>query len=306
MLDYHLHLWPHGERDRQPTVEQLAAYCDKAVAEGITEIAITEHLFRFRQADGLQGGWRHDPNAELRAHAEAYWREHNGADLDAYVEAVSEAKAAGLPVVLGLEVDHYAGRMDQVTSLLEGYPFDVLLGSVHWVGAWLLDVIESAIVQREWDRRGTDDAWEAYTSALEELASTGAVDVLAHPDLCKISGRVPAVPAEFYERMAEAAGRSGLAAEVSSAGWRKPCAEAYPAPDLLRRFKAHGVPVTTASDAHGLELVAHRAQDLRPLLDAAGYTELVAFRGRQPHTVGLDAMAAPPAQVAEVAGEGPR
>jgi len=68
------------------------------------------------------------------------------------------------------------------------------------------------------------------------------------------AGRVPAVPDELYERIAEAAVRSGMAAELSSAGWRKPVGEEYPAPPLLKRFVDRGVPLTTASDAHVLAL----------------------------------------------------
>ena len=288
MLDYHLHLWPHGQRATQPTVEELAAYCEKATAAGITEIALTEHLFRFTQADApLAGCWQGDPNPALRRQAEAYWREHNSADLDVYMEVAGEAKASGLPVVVGLEVDYYPGRMDRVRSLLDGYPFDVLLGSVHWIGAWLFDVIESSVVQAEWDHRGVEAAWGAYAEALEELAGSGAVDVLAHPDLCKVAGRRPAVPDEFHDRIAEAARSAGLAAEVSSAGWRKPCAEAYPAPPLLARFHQLGVPVTTASDAHTLQDVGFRTDDLRPLLEDAGYTELASFRSRRLQAVPL-------------------
>jgi histidinol-phosphatase (PHP family) len=186
-----------------------------------------------------------------------------------------------------MEVDYYEGRMDKVQALLDGYPFDVLLGSVHWIGAWLFDIIESSVAQGEWDHRGVDEAWDAYTRAIEELAASGAVDVLAHPDLVKVADRRPATPEEFHDRIAEAAAASGIAAEVSSAGWRKPCREAYPAPPLLAKFRARGVPVTTASDAHSLDLVAHRAADLRPLLAEAGYRELVAFRGRSPRTVAI-------------------
>ena len=68
---------------------------------------------------------------------------------------------------------------------------------------------------------------------------------------------------------------------MNSAGWRKPVGEAYPAPGLLARFRAAGVPVTTASDAHELALVADGLDRLRPLLDAAGYTELAAFQERR-------------------------
>ena len=282
MLDYHLHLWPHGERERQPTVEQLAAYCERAAAQGITEIALTEHLFRFRQADRLAGHWDADTSApeDLRAHLAAYWAEHCHADLDAYVEAVLEAKAAGLPVLLGLEVDHYRGRMDEVADILDGYPWDVLLGSVHWIGAWGFDILEGEAPMREWDVRTIEEIWDGYTEALEELAASRVCDVLAHPDLCKITGRMPKAPDEFHDRMAEAAAASGLAAEVSTAGWRKPVGEPYPSPALLQRFRDKGVGITTASDAHHLDLVADRNLELRPMIEAAGYTTLRSYRNR--------------------------
>src|SRR5881397_1466733 len=244
MLDYHLHLWPHGTRASQPTLDELAAYCERAATAG-------------------------------------YWAEHAHADLDVYVDAVLEAKKAGLPVRLGLEVDHYAGRMDKVAALLDGYPFDVLLGSVHWIGAWGFDFLDG-VALAEWDRRTVESVWDAYTTDLEELAASGACDVLAHPDLAKVAGRRPAVPDEFYDRMAEAAASSGMAAEVSSAGWFKPVDEAYPAPALLSRFRKAGVPATTASDAHGLSRVAARSADLRAMLADAGYETLTSFRSRTP------------------------
>jgi len=284
VLDYHLHLWPHGTPASQPTLDELAAYCETAARHGVGEIALTEHLFRFRQADAvLAGFWDDDPNAALRASLAAYWKNHAHADLDVYVDAVLEAKAAGLPVVLGLEVDHYAGRMDTVASLLKGYPFDVLLGSVHWVGAWGFDQLGEPVVEAEWSARSIESVWDAYTEALEELAASGVCDVLAHPDLIKVTGRRPAVPDEWYDRMAEAAASSGMAAEVSSAGWRKPVAEAYPAPALLSRFRKAGVPATTASDAHGLGTfgdVVSQSSELRGLLADAGYESLTSFRGR--------------------------
>jgi histidinol-phosphatase (PHP family) len=215
MLDYHLHLWEHGPRSLEVTLEQVAAYCDRATAAGVVEVALTEHLSRFRQADAvLKGWWDDDPSPALAAAMRQAWDEEVGADLDEYVEVVLAAKAAGLPVVLGLEVDHYAGRMDVVGDLLAGYPFDVLLGSVHWIGSWGFDNWFEPAFADEWDRRGVEAVWDAYTDALEELAASGACDVLAHPDLCKVTGRRPAVPNEWYDRMAEAAARCGLAAEV--------------------------------------------------------------------------------------------
>ena len=287
MLDYHLHLWPHTERETPLRPEQLADYCARAQEAGVTELAVTEHLFRFRQADALLGGFWNDervPPALAESMAE-YWEFHATADLDDYVRCAQEAKDAGLPVVIGLEVDYYEGRMDDVAALLSGYPFDVLLGSVHWVGAWRFDDLSDPVSMAEWSARQVDDCWEAYTWAMEELAASRSCDVLAHPDLIKVAGYVPDAPAEWWDRIAEAASRSGMAAEVSSAGWRKPVGEQYPAAGLLERFVARGVPLTTASDAHHLVHVADRADDLRAVLATVGAEVLQGYSARVPRAV---------------------
>lgn len=287
MLDYHLHLWPHSRRETDLVVEQVADYCERAQAVGVEEIALTEHLFRFVQADRLLGGFWDgvEPSGPLRRSMADYWDFHARADLDAYVETALSAKRAGLPVVVGLEVDYYRGRMEEVGALLAEYPFDVLIGSVHWIGAWRFDDLGDQVSMAEWDVRTVDSCWEGYTLAMEELAATGTCDVLAHPDLIKVTGRRPESPVEWWERIAEAAAANGLAAEVSSAGWRKPVGEQYPSEPLLSRFAAHGVPFTTASDAHEGRYVADRSGDLHRLLTSIGVERLRGFRRRQPHTL---------------------
>ncbi len=283
VIDYHVHLWRHAPRlSLQASVEQLADYCAHASQLGVTELAVTEHCSRFCQFDQLlRGWWNEDPNPARRAEMSNCWDEEVGADLDQYVETVLAAKAAGLPVVVGLEVDYFPGQMDNVAALLDGYPFDVLLGSVHWIGAWLFGALDWGEAQEQWTARGVKRVWEDYTRSIEELAGSGSVDVLAHPDLAKVAGRRPEVPNEFYDRIAEAARSSGLAAELNSSGWRKPCAEAYPAPALLTRFHDAGIPITTASDGHHLDDVSWRISDLTAMARAAGYSEVSAFRDRK-------------------------
>ncbi len=290
MLDYHLHLWPHTESATPLSLERIHAYCERAQAAGVTEVALTEHLFRFKEADRLVGGfWEDDePSERLKASMARYWSFHAEADLEAYVSCALSAKEAGLPVVVGLEVDYYPGRMEAVGELLAGYPFDVLLGAVHWLGAWRFDDLADRASLDEWSARRVDACWDAYCEAMAELAATGTCDVLAHPDLIKVAGHRPEAPAEWWDRIAEAAAASGMAAELSSAGWRKPAAEQYPARPLLERFVAAGVPLTTASDAHRLEEVADRATDLRQLLATVGVTELAAFSSRARRAVLLE------------------
>jgi histidinol-phosphatase (PHP family) len=283
VLDYHLHLWPHEDAETPLTIEQLAAYCEAATAQGVDEIALTEHFFRFHQAVDLVGPFWEDsePDPALCKSMADYVAHHAHADLDDYVELVLEAKRQGLPIKLGIEVDYYRGQMGPVGELLGGYPFDLLLGSVHWVGAWRFDHLDDALQMSRWEAGAIDACWDAYTEALEELAASGSCDVLAHPDVIKAAGRIPSSPAEWWDRIAEATAANGLAAELSSSGWRTPASEQYPAIPLLDRLVAAGVPLTTASDAHRLERVGDRVADLVGLARAAGVTSLASFEGRE-------------------------
>jgi histidinol-phosphatase (PHP family) len=268
----------------------VRAYAEAAAARGVEEICLTEHLFRFRQADRLLAGWWDaDPDGRLRSQTAAYWAAHATGDLEEYVAAVVDAAGGDvrsdspIPIRLGLEVDYYPGRMGEVAELLAGWPFDLLLGSVHWLGAWGFDQMGDPVVDEQWERREVEAVWDAYVGAIEELAATRTADILAHPDLAKVAGIIPAGDlAPWWDRLAKAAAENGLAAEVSSAGWRKPAAEAYPAPGLLARFQAAGVRLTTASDAHELALVADGTDRLRALLAEAGVTELCGFERRRP------------------------
>lgn len=298
MLDYHLHLLPHGA-DGPYRADDVRAYAVKAHAEGVDEIAITEHLFRFRQADALLAGWwDDDPNSQLRSQTARYWAQHATGDLDSYVEAVLGAAtdpgdAPAASIRLGLEVDYYPGRMDDVARLLAPYPFDVLLGSVHWIGSWGFDQFDDPVVGNEWAARtrrpgDIDKVWDHYCDAIDEMAASGVCDVLAHPDLIKVTGVFPEGDrSSWYERLAAAAASNEVCAEVSSAGWRKPAGEAYPAAELLGAFYNAGVGVTTASDAHDLETVADGADRLRELVTGVGYTELTGFvrRSREPRNI---------------------
>ena len=54
-------------------------------------------------------------------------------DIDRTWAAVIEARARGLPVKLGLEVDYVPGREDETRAILAPYPVDYLLGSVHFI-----------------------------------------------------------------------------------------------------------------------------------------------------------------------------
>lgn len=294
MGDYHVHLHPHAPHDGTgpPPGEyppgHIEAYVEAAAAQGAQEIAFTEHLYRCVEAAPVLGRfWEQEPDPDLAAATAEFVAADMTLSLEAYVDAVLGARDAGLPVLLGLEVDFFPDTIDAVLDFLEPYPWDVLLGSVHWVGGWSIDHSSSVF---EFDRRGVEQSYRDYFALETELAASGKLDVLAHADVVKKMGhRLPYPPLELYRRVVEAAVASGVAVEVSSAGLHQKAGEIYPAPEFLEMFAAAGVPITLASDAH---VPADAARDHDALIAAArraGYTERVRFARRARRPVPLEA-----------------
>jgi histidinol-phosphatase (PHP family) len=280
LTDYHMHLQPDGPAARAAAAPRWEAeggprslgwigrYVEAARSRAAAEIAITEHVHRFAVARD----WHEHP----------FWRGEATEDLDAHCEAVLEAREAGLPVLLGIEMDWLADRQEEIARLLEAHPFDVVLGSVHWLGPLGIDDPGAPAAER----MGDEEVWERYLDEVAAAARSGLFDVLAHPDLPKVFGR--RLPTSMEGRREEATlaiAESGVAVECSSAGLRKPVRELYPDPDWLALLRAAGVPATLASDAHAPEDVARDYATAVAALRGAGYETITRFRGRRPEQV---------------------
>lgn len=266
IVDYHMHLRRPKVGGSEPlalSVDAVEPFVDRARQRGVDEICFTEHVYYFRQTRDI---WFLPYHTERCVY-----------DLDDYCGAVLEAKRRGLPVKLGLEVDYVGGRQDDLAELLSAYPWDLILGSVHEV----LDIVVDQ-APGVWAERPVEDIWRDYVSHVTELAGGGHVDVLAHPDLAKIYGNRPPGPvlAELHEELASAAGRAGVAVEISTAGLRKPVGELYPDRALLDACLRHRVPITTASDAHEPALVGQDLVQAVDLARSAGYETVSVFEGR--------------------------
>ena len=266
IIDYHMHLRDEHEElaHRASAVEPFVTAARLA---GVDEIGFTEHVYYFEQTRRL---W-----------TVPYHLERCGHDLDDYVTAVSDAKARGLPVKLGLEVDYEPGREDETIAFLEPYTWDFLLGSVHFVDGLAVDGGPPRLI----DAVGVEGAWHRYFDVLADAARSGVFDVLSHPDLVKIFG--DRVPTFDYGPVADAIAEGGVAVEVSTAGLRKPVGELYPDGAFLRACHDRAVPITTASDAHVPQLVGRDFDLARALLESVGYETVTVFDRRRPSQVAV-------------------
>ena len=218
--DYHTH--PQGHRVQPYTQALLQPWADAALEFGLSDIAFTDH-------DRYHAGINFDEIDRLRE------------------------KNPDLKIRAGIELDNDPIHSAAGRKWIEQYwnKLDFVLGSVHFLGrtGQMFDSVPAGAEQFE---GGDIDAIYAdYFRRVREMAATGLVDCLAHLDLVKIHGHRPnaeidAIVGETLDFIRS----QNLAVELSTAGWRKPINELYPADRIIELAIERGIPFTTASDAH--------------------------------------------------------
>ena len=180
------------------------------------------------------------------------------AQVLALKEQTASVNASGQPlprVLLGMELDWLPVNTPWMRSMISRYPFDYVIGGLHFVDDLPVGSPRSWGAEVEQAQRFA--RYEAYYEAMRGLAASGMVDVVAHPDFIKVCcfddfQSWLALPGSM-DRIAaalEAMRATDTAMEVSSAGLRKPFHEPYPGPAIMRLAADLGLCISFGSDAH--------------------------------------------------------
>ncbi len=218
--DYHSH--PQGHRVQLYSRELLQLWIDGARTRGLNDVAFTDH-------DRFHAGINFDEIDKLRA-----------ANPDVKIRA-------------GIELDNDPQTSAAGRQWIEKNwdKLDFVLGSVHYLDdpAQMFDSVPAGATQFE--GRNIDNLYADYFRRVRNIAATGVVDCLSHLDLVKIHGHRPnAEIGEIVNETLDFVRSRDLAIELSTAGWRKPVNELYPADRIIELAVEKGIPFTTASDAH--------------------------------------------------------
>jgi histidinol-phosphatase (PHP family) len=262
LINYHNHTcWSDG----RATLEEMIA---GARAAGLAEFGISDHYAPF--PDGREVEWALPP---------AFLPEYVGRVL-----AAKEAEASGLVIRLGVEIDFFPETIETAKETLAQYPFDYLIGSVHFVkpGSRFFPIDFDASYWEALSPEEVNTIWRLYWQAIKALAESDCCDFIGHLDLPKKYGYLPTVDLTAEANAAlDAIAVAGLAIEINTAGWHKPINEAYPSPALLRAARARDIPLLINADAHTPADTAADYPRARALAREAGYAELVRFEGRE-------------------------
>ncbi len=218
--DYHSH--PQGHRVQVYSRELLQLWIDGARTRGLNDVAFTDH-------DRFHAGINFDEIDKLRA-----------ANPDVRIRA-------------GIELDNDPQTSAAGRQWIEKNwdKLDFVLGSVHYLDnpTQMFDSVPAGATQFE--GRNIDNLYADYFRRVRNIAATGLVDCLSHLDLIKIHGHRPnAEIGEIVNETLDFIRSRDLAIELSTAGWRKPVNELYPADRIIELAVGKGIPFTTASDAH--------------------------------------------------------
>lgn len=230
--DYHMH----------PMVvqkpEQFDLFVQKAKAEGIEEICITDHmpLLCSNAKDRIPHGKVKEYCMAVREFAKQYQDE--------------------ISIKLGIEIDFHPSVKDEIEAVLETGEFDFVIGSSH------LHVIKA----KEWFQNNV--TYNEYAKAMFEntiLASqTGWFDTIAHVDMHRrIFARKDKFPlvddgyseslhAKLIEEMLDAIVENGVRLELNPhiAELTGHIEDMYPHTYIVEQALGKGIKFTYGSDAH--------------------------------------------------------
>ncbi len=196
--------------------------------------------------------------------------------FEMYREWVEEAqRRAEVEVLFGIEADYYPGCEEFLRKMEDKHPFDIVLGSVHFIDYW--------------NQRGVMDGdpletWDLYFQRVGQLARTRLYDVVAHLDLPKKFRRLPINEKqlrEFALPALDAIAKANMAIEINTSGLIHPCKELYPSLPLLTWAQERGIGLTLGSDSHSPSRVGSDFDKAIAHALAAGYTTLRRYRRRR-------------------------
>ena len=221
MVDSHVHTPLCGHAEGHPE-----AYLEEARAKGLKGVVFTDH--------SPMPPW-YDPESRMRLEA-----------LPFYLLALERVRerAQDLYVGIGLEADFHPGTEGFVAQLLRRYPFDYVIGSVHYLGAWPLDHPDH---QEEYAWRDLKEVFRAYFQEVEKAARSGLFHAIGHLDLPKKFGH--RLPEEALLELAEPA----------------------------LRARELGIGLVLGSDAHRPEEVGFAFPEVQALLAGLGFREAYYF-----------------------------
>jgi histidinol-phosphatase (PHP family) len=261
LIDYHTHHVRCGHASGE-----LEDYVKRGIEIGLVQLGLSDHMPLLHV----------DPATYLPGMAMPM------EELPRYVEEclhLKEKYRNSIDIRIGLEGDYIEGYESEIQSIIQAYPWDYVIGSVHFLGEW--DISDFRQLDG-WKERDAFEVYRQYYDAVQKAARTGFYDYIGHIDVIKRFGFKPDQDTWELEKAAlDAVKECGMAIELNASGLRMPCEEMFPSRKILEYCYQQGIPLTIGSDAHQPERLAQYLDQAVILLREIGFNEIATFAGRK-------------------------
>jgi len=271
LVDYHTHT--NYTTDATGTVKD---YCEAAEKLGIKEIAFTNHLnfAKFESIPELKGSEAPIVTIKLE-------------QIPKYFEEIEEArKQFNIKIKFGMEIDYFEIFEPKIRKLINDYPFDFILGAVHFIDGFCIS--ESGSANKFFQGRDVLQIYIKYFSKLKKAIDSQLFDVMSHPDIVRrFAVNYSKIPFEKYKKQVEDVVNSltdnKIGIELNTYGYIHPVQDSYPSIEFLRLCKECGVKVVTiGSDAYSPSRLGDRLKEGIEKLKGVGYDRICLFNQRKP------------------------
>lgn len=263
LADMHVHT--SFSQDSSATMEGMV---EQAISMGMDMICITDHLdWDFPEKDLIFDF-----------------------DVDEYqkkIERMQKKYAGKIEIRMGVELGMQPHLGDRYQALLDRYPFDFVLGSLHLLqnrDPYYKDAFKGLTDEKAYK--------EYFDNTLLNVKKFHGFDSLAHLDYIvrygKEKGKNYHVPEymDVIDEILKELINHGKALEVNSAGLRKGLGFPNPHMDVIRRFKElGGEMVTVGADAHKPLHMGFGFEKVESILLDSGFQYYVRFKQRKPEFV---------------------
>lgn len=260
-VDYHSHHERCGH-----AAGSLEDYIKSAIEKGLDHFGISDHM------------------PLIHVNPAKYYPEmampYN--ELPVYVEeafSLREKYKDQIDIRIGIEGDFIEGYEEDVEKIVQAYPWDYVIGSVHFLGEW--DITDFRQVH-QWEGRNVDEVYRQYYDAVQKAARSGLYDWIGHFDVIKRFGFVPKEdPAPLEDEALRVIAEEDMAIELNTAGWYSKAEEMYPSHRILQHALRLGIPITTGADSHRPDHVGRDIERAYTILREIGFPGICGFKQRK-------------------------
>ena len=195
------------------------------------------------------------------------------------IEKLKQLYSEKITVRKGIELDFFEETIDNAYNKIMKYQPDYIIGSVHYVGDFLIDG-ES----EDWEILTKDEVnniIELYWKKIIAMSKSKKINIVAHIDLYKKFGYfTDTCFMDYINEALTTIKNNNQAIELNTSGLFKPVNEYYPSDNIIRLISDMKIPIIITADAHYPAHIKRNFNEIYKILKEIGITQTCRFENQ--------------------------